>query len=75
MSQARFLYHKKIDKWRDFEEDFAEWQRDRKKYTGISPREENYAFVYRWKGREKKTAKRLAEIYEFKLEWEKEHAG
>lgn len=73
MTQARFFHHQKLDKWRDFEDDLKEFQKDRQKYKGISPREENYAFVYRWKGREKKTAKRLADIYEFKLQWEKEH--
>lgn len=73
MTQARFLYHKNVDKWRDFEEDIAEFHKDRQKYKGISPREENYSFVYRWKGKEKKTAKRLADIYEFKINWELEH--
>lgn len=63
-------YHKKIDKWRDFEEDIAELYKDRQKYKGISPREENYSFVYRWKGKERKTEKRLADIYEFKINWE-----
>ena len=73
MGTPQCNYHKKIDKWRDFEEDFVEWQRDRKKYKGISAREENYAFFYRWKGAEKKTCQRLADIYEFKINWEKEH--
>lgn len=73
MGTPQCNYHKKIDKWRDFEEDIAEFHKDRQKYKGISPREENYSFVYRWKGKEKKTAKRLADIYEFKINWELEH--
>ena len=73
MTQARFLYHKKVDKWRLFEEDIADFQKDREKYSGITPRPENYTFFYRWKGRQIKSCQRLADIYEFKLQWEKEH--
>ena len=73
MTQARFLHHQKIEKWQLFEQDHEEWQKNSEKYKGITPRPENYAFLYRWKGAEKKTCNRLADIYEFKLQWEKEH--
>jgi len=73
MTQARFLYHKKIDKWRIFEDDHDEWQKNREKFSGITPRPENYTFFYRWKGRQIKSCQRLADIYEFKINWELEH--
>ncbi len=73
MTQARFLYHKKIDKWRLFEDDHDELQKNREKYSGITPRPENYTFFYRWKGRQIKSCQRLADIYEFKINWELEH--
>lgn len=73
MGTPQSNYHKKIDKWRDFESDLIELKRNRQKYKGISAREETYAFIYRFDGAVKKTGHRLADIYEFKLQWEKEH--
>ena len=67
--------HKSIEKWRLFEEDHDQWQKNRTKYAGISPREENYTFYYRWKNKQIKSCQRLADIYEFKLQWEKEHGN
>ena len=73
MGTPQCNYHKKIDKWRVFEAENDELQKNRDKYAGIAARPENYAFLYRWKGRQIKSCQRLSDIYEFKLQWEKEH--
>lgn len=73
MGTPQCNYHRKIEKWRLFEDDHDQWQKNRTKYAGISPREENNTFYYRWQGKQVKSCQRLADIYEFKLQWEKEH--
>jgi hypothetical protein len=73
MSGAQFNQHLNLEKKKIFEADLAERDRDRKKYKGISPHDSAYAFIYRRKQKIVKTLPRLSEIYEFKLQWEKEH--
>lgn len=74
MGTPQCNYHKKIDKWRMFEDEIKEFELDRVKYKGITPRPETYTFIYREKGRQIKSCQRLEEIYEFKLKYEAENA-
>lgn len=73
MGTPQCNYHKKIDKWRLFEEDVKEFEANRDKYSGILTMPETYVFVYRVKGRQIKSCQRLADVYEFKLQWESQN--
>lgn len=73
MGTPQCNYHKKIEKWRLFESDLAEFFANKKKYSGIFQRPETYSFGYRVKGKQLKTCQRLADVYEFKLNYEAEN--
>lgn len=73
MSGAQFNQHLKLEKKKLFDADMAERDRDRKKYKGISPHDSSYAFNYRWQQKIVKTLPRLSEIYQFKIQWEKDN--
>lgn len=73
MGEPRTRYHEKKEKWRLFEDDVAELNSDRSKYSGISARPESYAFALKVNGKQIKSFQRLADIYEFKLKYEAEN--
>jgi hypothetical protein len=73
MSGAQFNHHLNLERKKLFDADMEERDRDRKKYKGISPHDSSYSFNYRWQQKIVKTLPRLSEIYEFKLQWEKEN--
>lgn len=70
---THFNYHKKTQRWELFESDLAEFFANKKKYSGIFQRPETYSFGYRANGKQLKTCQRLADIYEFKLQWESQN--
>jgi hypothetical protein len=56
--------------YEDFEKDYEEWQRNRDKYKQIRPKPENCSWYYTVKDKHIGARKRLADIYQFKIECE-----
>jgi len=54
----------------EFEQDYDEWQRNRDKYKQIRPKPENCSWYYTLNGKHIGARKRLADIYQFKIECE-----
>lgn len=73
MKGPQFNYQKQKTRWQEYDEDEKEFNSNREKYKGISGRHESFVWYYRWKNKQHKTCRRLADVYEFKLQWESQN--